>query len=35
MIRLAAFAQVLSSISLMFSYTVAQAAELNFNQQEF
>ena len=35
MIRLAAFAQVLSSISLMFSCTVAQAAELNFNQQEF
>ena len=35
MIRLAAFAQVLSSISLMCSCTVAQAAELNFNQQEF
>ena len=35
MIRLASFIQVLSGISLMLSCTLAQAAELNFNQQEF
>jgi len=35
MIRLASYAQTLSGFGLMLSGALAQAAELNFNQQEF